>query len=578
MIDVLHGLNRTCRKHQSFIQWPAALESCRRNTPQPKKLNKAAFPLHVSTNKIAIVDGDLLTEYRGLRQHISHRRGSMGRNTRKTLVKPILFSAAFRGTGPLLTKEGLFDPILNSDSKLFIDPLLIEGSSNGFMAKALKEFDSHFKDGIELIVASRKVGDQAWKAARNFIDLQERSETCLGYGGSSISGSSRSIELREKILKTTKEIVELGETNPHIVSLMAMFEDGVGPDTISDMTTTAIIESLSELTEDFCLRHGVKTRSFSNYGKRKLPENPYDRTKPVLLVPRDILRDLPLAADWSDVSRVAFENEQIRKAFNKHVGLIAKATLSEKKEALKKAALSSLANFQAIFNSVVGSSDSYDPTADPLNLYRFRELISGDTAAFKRHGFKVGQPSSSELRRVVAEIIDHFRIMIEENNLWELLWNNDQPKRERAAQLLFFAVAEVFCRANNIDISPETNSGGGPVDFKFSKGYKKRIIVEIKLSKGRVVHGYKTQIGIYQSASNAEHAIMLIIDVGGMKGKLRDIRNFQTTEIDAGRRAADIVVVNGRRRQSASVRESHAGTIEDNVLDDDDEEPDEYEE
>ncbi|MHA7882592.1 hypothetical protein [Nitratireductor rhodophyticola] len=495
----------------------------------------------------------------------------MGRSDGTRLVKPVLFSKAFAGTATALRKEGLFDPILNSDSKLFIDPLLIEGSENAFMKGALKEFEEHFRNGIQLLDASRNEGDAAWKAAREYIDLTERSETCLGFGGSSTSGSSRSRDLRERILRTTKEIIELGEQNPQIISLMAMFEDGVGPDTISDLTTTAILDRLSELTEDFCARYNVKTRAFSNYGKRNLPENPYDRSRPILLVPRDILRDLPLASDWSDVSRVAFENEQIRKAFNRHIGLISQATLSEKKEAIKRTALSSLENFRAIFNTVMGSSDSYDPNADPLNLYRFRDLISGDTAAFKQTGLDIGAPSTHELRRVVTLVIDHFRFMIEQNNLWELLWNKDTPKRERAAQLLFFAVADVFCKANNIDISPETNSGGGPVDFKFSSGYTRRIIVEVKLSKGRVVHGYKTQVGIYQSSSNADHSVFLIIDVGGMGKKLTDIRRIEKHEIDNGRKTAEIAVVNGRRRLSASVRENVEDVIDDDIDDNDDE-------
>ena len=82
----------------------------------------------------------------------------------------------------------------------------------------------------------------------------------------------------------------------------------------------------------------------------------------------------------------------------------------------------------------------------------------------------------------------------------------------------------MFCKANNIDISPETNMGGGPVDFKFSHGYSKRLLVEIKLSKGQVVHGYKKQLEVYKDASKTDMAILLVIDVGGMGGKLSKIK------------------------------------------------------
>ncbi len=39
-------------------------------------------------------------------------------------------------------------------------------------------------------------------------------------------------------------------------------------------------------------------------------------------------------------------------------------------------------------------------------------------------------------------------------------------------------------KQNDVDISPETNMGGGPVDFKFSTGYKNRILVKLELSQG----------------------------------------------------------------------------------------------
>lgn len=249
------------------------------------------------------------------------------------LVRPYLFSQTFKGTAESLDKAGLFDPVLNSDSKLFIDPLLLESSDNPHMSAAYDQLRAHFEKAVKLLAASRAINDPAWKAARRILDLKERSETCLGYGGSSINGNSRSKELRERILVTTKQIIELGEGNPEIISLMGMFEEGVGPDTISDLTTFAILPALCTLTADFCKQNHVPARQFNEYFGAMLPENPTNTTKPILLVPQDVLRDLPLAADWSDVSRVAFENEKIRTAFNQFVGLISQATLAEKKEA-----------------------------------------------------------------------------------------------------------------------------------------------------------------------------------------------------------------------------------------------------
>lgn len=196
-------------------------------------------------------------------------------------------------------------------------------------------------------------------------------------------------------------------------------------------------------------------------------------------------------------------------------------------------------------------------------------MIAGDLSAFEKPGLTVGQPSAAELQRLVVMIIEHFTALIEKNNLWELLWHGDKPKREKAAQLIFFAVADTFCKANNIDIAPETNPGGGPVDFRFSKGYTNRVLVEIKLSKGKVVQGYKTQIGIYQGASNTDNAIFLIINVGKMGQKLAEIMKHRDAQIQAGAMVPEIIIVDGRRRQSASVRGSLLEAIEDDFEDDD---------
>src|SRR5690242_12148223 len=69
------------------------------------------------------------------------------------------------------------------------------------------------------------------------------------------------------------------------------------------------------------------------------------------------------------------------------------------------------------------------------------------------------------------------------NRLSRLLYNDDKsPRKEKAAQLAFFGIANAYCEANNFDISPEADGGAGPVDFKISKGYEYRVVVEMKLS------------------------------------------------------------------------------------------------
>lgn len=472
-----------------------------------------------------------------------------------SLVNPILFSQRFNVSPTAMTQAGLLDPFLNADTKLFIDPLLFEKSSHPIIrAKGLPTLRAGFSNVLDLLEASRRAGDPAWKAAVKLLNLEETPETCLGYGGASISGASRPDSLRQAILATAKEIIELGDKNPNIIPLMGLLEGGVGPDTISDMTTNFIRPVLAEITTDFCQANGIPTRTFVGFGSALLPENPVRPGRPILLVPQDILRDLPFATDWSEVSSVAMEIEDIRQAVNKMLGDFAKANVTDRKAAIRAAALGSLKNLRALLKAVADASDPYDPQADPFGYLSLRRVLRSDPTIFVGRVGAPAEKTQATLDATVREIVSVFTEMVENNNLWELLWHGAEPKKERAAQLLFFAVANVICSANNIDISPETNAGGGPVDFKFSTGYHGRYLVELKLSKGAVVHGYQKQLEAYKSASKTHQAMLLLVQVGPLGAKLRIIQRLKAEAEKRGERTSAIAMVDARKQRSASKR------------------------
>src|SRR5689334_14755478 len=128
------------------------------------------------------------------------------------LINPALFSQHFPATSADFANCGLLEPILNADTKLFIDPLLLSSSANDLIREdAFDLLTKRFEKIIRLIAASRGLGDKAWRTAAQLLDIGERPETGLGYGGASTSGSSRPETVRAQILSTAKEIIELGE-------------------------------------------------------------------------------------------------------------------------------------------------------------------------------------------------------------------------------------------------------------------------------------------------------------------------------------------------------------------------------
>ena len=92
------------------------------------------------------------------------------------------------------------------------------------------------------------------------------------------------------------------------------------------------------------------------------------------------------------------------------------------------------------------------------------------------------------------------------------------------------------------------------MDFKFATGYHGRVLVEMKLSTGSVVHGYRTQLEIYKKASNTRDAFFVVMDIGKLGRKLRTIEKLKHDAEARGERTSEIVVIDARRQISASKR------------------------
>jgi hypothetical protein len=471
---------------------------------------------------------------------------------------PVLFSTYFGIDTSELGKAGLVDPLLDVDTPLFIDPVLLEKSSNErIKTQSIERFRAHFDGFVHLLAMSERVGDPAWVAAQRQLDLSEPPENGLGYGGSGRSGSSRPVDVRDKILRTSQEIIRLGVKDPEMISLMGFFEEDVGPDTISDFTTSVILEDLAAITEGFCQQHNIPIAATKISENHRLPlfQNRSGRDVPLVLVPIDIVRELPVANDWSDIQDAAMRNAEIRDRVNRLLGGIVRPTATDMKRALRGAALGSTDNFMQFLSTIKENVASYDPYLDVLGYYKTKDLI-----AHKIDGLKQGKPYNLTLgpdviMSLVHDTIAFFKRHVENGNRWEELWAGDKPKRERASQLIYYAIADSFCKANDVDISPEANMGGGPIDFKFSKGYSSRVLVEMKRSGGSVVHGYQKQLEFYKEASQTDFAVFVVMDYGDMGGKLAAIQQIHRERNEAGERASDIIVIDARKKASASKRD-----------------------
>ena len=471
------------------------------------------------------------------------------------------FSETFRIDPGELDRLGVLDPTLAIDTKLFIDPLLFGQSAHAEIhTAAVKEYRAHFELVIRCLAASRQRDDVAWRAARRLLQFHEIGGTCLGYGAGSIHGSGFGTDLTERLLRTGKEIVELGIRDPDLFPVMSLLEARIGSDRVSDMATNAAFSALAAFNARVLAALGLEAEDFEIGDKRgSFVRNPLQtRRTPVILVPRDILRALPIAHDWDGVASAASHNESLRRRVSAHITHIWAVREKRDREVLRRQALASREAFATLLDAVHEvPTEPYDVEGDPAGLATWARVAARYVA---QHPLALTGPATSEteidyVHRVVGEIVTHFRQLVENNGLNKVLYAGGRPRSESIAQRVFFGIADAYCRANDVDIAPEIDVGTGKIDFQFSRGYRSRVILEVKLSSnGKLVAAYTTQLGAYKDAQQTTRAIYLVIDVGGMGKKDDALVAARNAAAARGDPVSELEFVDARPRPPASKR------------------------
>lgn len=275
------------------------------------------------------------------------------------------------------------------------------------------------------------------------------------------------------------------------------------------------------------------------------------KKKPLVLVPRDILRDLPITDSWGDVWEATEHNRILRDKLSIILAGIARPSITEQKEAIKRAVTQSGKIFDAFLEAVKNAATSYDQNEDVKGFYTFRDYIRKNETFNSGKVYNI-RKMPDDVMRLILDALEVFRHNVENRNLWESLWAGEQPKRERAAQLLFFAIADGYCQGHGIDNISEPNFGGGPVDFAFSDGCHSRVVVEMKRSHGAVVSGYEKQLERYKKAARTDYAIFVVINYGLGEKNIRAIEKIRDQKLAAGEKPSEIVVIDARKKVSPS--------------------------
>ncbi len=321
------------------------------------------------------------------------------------------------------------------------------------------------------------------------------------------------------------------------------------------MYTNILLPDLSLYTERVCDALGVPLEEFRIDNRDlHLPVNPTQaRRTPIVLVPSDVLRDLPIASSVEEIWIAAEHNEALREGINSHIGALWQRVNREQKSEILQSLLRDPRYASSLIQRLLESlAEPYDQMADPRGLLVWTDLAYELAERFPRTIPQPAERTVEELDRIVIEIIAQFKELMEQRDLWRVLQDSDTRKSEKTTQRLFYSVAFAYCKANGFDITPEADTGNGPVDFKFSLGSHPKILVELKLSKNDVKHGHDVQLPTYVRAENADKAHYVVVDVGRMGRKWVEL---QAGRVARGQTEPAVWLVDATPRASASVRD-----------------------
>lgn len=448
-------------------------------------------------------------------------------------------------------KTGAFNPVIGIDSLFFVDPLLLSKSRVPEFKDALQEVRTYFSEIITLLNTKN---ERARLIAHKKLILKEVRGIGVGYGNESDDGSAIGPKLAKRLMLTAEELIEMGISDPAIFEVMGLFEEDFGPDRLSDALIRVLLKRVYTYSERIAKEINIRDTIIHKTYERDyfLAKHPF-KNGPLLFIPEVILRDLPLANSFEEISMVSAFNEDLRRKFN---AILAACFADRKKRPnkseIKAYVLKTEERMQTIISAYRACNpDSYDFISDSEGRYlwleKAKELVKLVPIIIPK------KPKEKELEEIVKSIIHGFKNFIEMKGGWRSLYNDKNDVfNESHARHFFYATALLYCEYCDIDITPESNAGRGPVDFKLSKGHKNKIVVEIKLTTGNILQGYVKQTRIYEKSEDAKASYFVVVQVTWKSKALKRVLKMEVDEEKKGIRHPSVVVVDGRYKLSAS--------------------------
>ena len=226
-----------------------------------------------------------------------------------------------------LREDDWFDPILDADTELFVDPFLAFKDKSEFWKLGHRRIIDHFDQAFLLIAnGNRNPNSIQYRKALALLVFREPKELCLGYTSKGTAGLGSGLGYAAAIAEAISDAIQRGLQHPKHFEELGILNEGIGPDRMSDITCTILKSWLVQYTQKIAERHSIPTKgrhifaaAFDRDRMRweipevEVPTNPYNGG-PLLFVPERFLRDLPVlnVDDWWNY----YETELLREDLN----------------------------------------------------------------------------------------------------------------------------------------------------------------------------------------------------------------------------------------------------------------------
>ena len=168
--------------------------------------------------------------------------------------------------------------------------------------------------------------------------------------------------------------------------------------------------------------------------------------------------------------------------------------------------------------------------------------------------------TASEFFHVIRSFFIDIRHLIEQDEGYRLLITQGpegqpQLRSEEEIQIALKHWLRPMCRAANIDLDREPQTGRGFLDFKFSIGHDFRCLVEVKLfSSAKLQDGLGIQLPIYLLADRCLYGIYvpIFLETNHYELQMRELQVLATTRARSHGVVIDVIDMRAWRPRAAS--------------------------